>query len=94
VARQLRRAVGLPERDGLLVRVVEEGGPGDRAGLRTGDLLVEAGGRAVTDADELYEALDQVGEDQTLELRVVRGTEELTVTVGFGAQPTGRVGSA
>jgi hypothetical protein len=24
----------------------------------------------------------------------VRGTEELTVTVGFGAQPTGRVGSA
>jgi S1-C subfamily serine protease len=55
---------------------------------------VEAGGREVTDADELYEALDQVGEGQTLELRVVRGTEELTVTVGFGAQPTGRVGSA
>jgi S1-C subfamily serine protease len=94
VARQLRRAVGLPERDGLLVRVVEEGGPGDRAGLRTGDLLVEAGGRAVTDADELYEALDQVGEGQTLELRVVRGSEELTVTVGFGAENTGRVGSA
>jgi len=94
VARQLRRAVGLPERDGLLVRVVEEGGPADRAGLRTGDLLVEAGGRAVTDADELYEALDQIGEDQTLELRVLRGTEELTVTVGFGEQPTGRVGSA
>ncbi len=94
VARQLRRAVGLPERDGLLVRVVEEDGPADRAGLRTGDLLVEAGGRAVTDADELYEALDQVGEGQALELRVLRGTEELTVTVGFGEQPTGRVGSA
>ncbi|MDF2740841.1 MAG: serine protease, partial [Actinomycetia bacterium] len=39
VARQLRRAVGLPERDGLLVRVVEDGGPADRAGLRTGDLV-------------------------------------------------------
>jgi serine protease Do len=94
VARQLRRAVGLPERDGLLVRVVEEGGPADAAGLRTGDLLVEAGGRPVTDADELYEALEAAGEGQALELRVVRGTEELTVTVGFGGERTGRVGSA
>ena len=94
VARQLRRAVGLPERDGLLVRVVEDGGPADRAGLRTGDLVVEAGGRPVTDADELYEVLDQVGEDQTLALRVVRGTDELTVTVSFGDGGAERVGSA
>src|SRR5512132_3957424 len=94
VARQLRHAVGLPERDGLLVRVVEDGGPADRAGVRTGDLVVEAGGRAVTDADELYEALDQVGEGQTLTLRVVRGTDELTVTVSFGDNGAERVGSA
>jgi serine protease Do len=94
VARQLRRAVGLPERDGLLVRVVEDGGPADRAGLRTGDLVVEAGGRPVTDADQLYEVLDQVGEDQTLALRVVRGTDELTVTVAFGDSGAEGVGSA
>ena len=94
VARQLRQAVGLPERDGLLVRVVEEGGPADQAGLRTGDLLVEAGGRPLNDADELHEALDQVGEDQTLTLRVVRGTDELTVTVRFGTSTAERVGSA
>jgi serine protease Do len=94
VARQLRRAVGLPERDGLLVRVVEEGGPSDRAGLRTGDLIVEAGDRPVTDADELYEVLDGVGEGQNLTLRVVRGTDELTVTVSFGESGAERVGSA
>ena len=94
VARQLRRSVGLPERDGLLVRVVEDGGPADQAGLRTGDLLVEAGGRPLTDADELHEALDQVGEDQTLTFRVVRGTDELTVTVRFGGSTAERVGSA
>src|ERR671914_697221 len=50
--------------------------PADRAGLRTGDLLVEAGGRPVTDADELYEVLDQVAEGGTLTVRVVRGTDE------------------
>jgi serine protease Do len=94
VARQLRQAVGLPERDGLLVRVVEEGGPADRAGLRTGDLLVEAGGDAVSDADELYEALDRVEAGGSLDLRVVRGTDELTVTVRFGEEAASQVGSA
>src|SRR3954447_857963 len=33
VARRLRGAVGLPERDGLLVRWVEDGGPAERAGI-------------------------------------------------------------
>ena len=41
-------SVGLPERDGLLVRLVEDGSPGGRAGLRQGDLIVGAGGQDVT----------------------------------------------
>ena len=48
VARRLRRSVGLAERDGLLVRGVEDGSPADRAGIREGDLLVEAAGRPLT----------------------------------------------
>ena len=73
VARHLRRAVGLDERDGLLVRAVDEDSPADRAGLRRGDLLVEAGGRPLTSPDDLYEALDGAGEDAPLTLRVVGG---------------------
>src|SRR6516225_4600757 len=42
VARRLRRAVGLPERDGILVRAVERGSAADRAGLERGDLIVAA----------------------------------------------------
>ena len=34
VARRMRRAVGLPERAGLLVRAVEEDSPADHAGLQ------------------------------------------------------------
>src|SRR4029453_8957943 len=49
-ARHLRRAVGLPERDGLLVRMVEEEGPADRAGIRVRDLLVTAGDPALRGA--------------------------------------------
>ena len=86
VARRMRRAVGLPERDGLLVRAVEEGSPADRAGVRVGDLIVSAAGREVRDADELHEVLDGVPADGTLVLALVRGTEELSVTVAFGSE--------
>src|SRR5215211_4291437 len=47
-ARRMRSAVGLPERDGLLVRGVVAGSPAERAGIQRGDLLVRAGGRALT----------------------------------------------
>ncbi|HEV2071653.1 MAG TPA: S1C family serine protease [Acidimicrobiales bacterium] len=82
-ARHLRRAVGLPERDGLLVRAVQPGSPAERAGLRQGDLIVAASGDAVASADALHAALDAVDEGGSLALRIVRGSEELDVTVAF-----------
>jgi len=81
VARRLRRAVGLPERDGVLVRGVERGTPADRAGLERGDLLVAAGGRDLDRIEALYEALDGAQSGGPLELNIVRGTEERTVSV-------------
>jgi serine protease Do len=86
VARRLRRAVGLPERDGLLVRAVDDDGPASRAGIERGDLIVAAGGIEIDGADALYTALDAVpagGGD--LELTIVRGTDERSITVTFGA---------
>lgn len=83
-ARRMRRAVGLPEREGLLVRAVEEDGPAARAGIERGDLIVAAGGQEIDGVEALYTALDELppagGE---LALTVVRGTEERSVTASF-----------
>jgi serine protease Do len=87
VARRLRRSVGLPERDGLLVRGVEDDSPAARAGIQEGDLIVGAAGRDVTDADALFEALASAGD--TFEVRILRGTEERTVQVGGTTAATG-----
>ena len=84
-ARHLRRAVGLPDRDGLLVRGVEDDSPAARAGLREGDLLVAAGDRPVAGVDDLHAALDGLGPDDALSLTVVRGVEEMSLSVRFGA---------
>jgi serine protease Do len=83
VAHRLRRAVGLPERDGVLVRAVEDGSPAARAGLQRGDLIVAAGGREIDRVEALYEALDGAGDEGRLELTIVRGTDELGVQVTF-----------
>ena len=94
VARHLRRAVGLPDREGLLVRVVEDGSPADRAGVRTGDLLVRAGERDLASTDDLYQALDSAAAGGMLVLGLVRGAEELTVEVHFADAGPTDVGSA
>jgi S1-C subfamily serine protease len=83
VARRLRRAVGLPEREGILIRAVERGGAADRAGLERGDLIVAVGGREVDRMEVLYEALDGAGPEGRLELQIVRGAEERTVAVAL-----------
>jgi serine protease Do len=80
-ARKMRRAVGLPERAGLLVRAVKEGSAADRAGLEGGDLLVTAGGQTLESLDDLFEVLDRAG--ASLDLAVVRALDERQVTVAL-----------
>jgi serine protease Do len=84
VAQRLRDAVGLPERDGLLVRAVVEGSAAQAAGIRKGDLLVRAGGHDLVTADDLFAALADVLPGGTLPLTLVRGAEEHAVTATFG----------
>ncbi|HEY5023985.1 MAG TPA: trypsin-like peptidase domain-containing protein [Acidimicrobiales bacterium] len=81
VARRLRQSVGLPERDGLLVHAVEEGGPADRAGMRQGDLVVRVAGTDVTTVDELATTLENSDTSAALEVLVVRGADEVTLAV-------------
>ncbi len=87
VARRLRRSVGLPPRDGILVRGVEDDSLAATAGLEAGDLIVEAGGHAITDADDLHAALGTV--EFPFELKLVRGTEERTVEIGAPTRTPG-----
>src|ERR1700727_2249586 len=57
VARRLRRAVGLPDAEGLLIRDVAEDSPAARAGLAPGDLIVAAAGQPTRTADDLFGVL-------------------------------------
>jgi serine protease Do len=83
VARRMRRAVGLPDAEGLLVHKVVEDSPAARAGLARGDLIVAAAGRPARNLDDLFGAL-RAAAGGTLELTVIRGTDERSVHVVLG----------
>jgi serine protease Do len=89
VARRLRRAVGLPDTEGLLIRGVTEDSPAARSSLAPGDLIVAAAGQPVRTVDDLSGALQAAGE--TIELNVLRGTDERSIQVALGqnSQPEG-----
>ena len=86
VARRMRRAVGLPEREGVLIRAVEDGGPAAAAGIERGDLVVAAAGRPIERMDVLYDALDAAAAEGRLSLTLVRGADEREVTVDFSPE--------
>jgi S1-C subfamily serine protease len=72
------------------VRTVADGSPADEAGIAVGDLIVQAGDRAVTTVDDLHQAMDAARSTRELVLTIVRGAEETTRTVVFGdAEPEG-----
>ena len=83
VARRMRRAVGLPEVEGVLVREVEEGSPAARAGIAEGDLIVEAAGKPIREPDDVYDALGGVSAGQSMTIKIVRGVDQLTVEASF-----------
>ena len=83
VARRLRRSVGLPDVDGLLIRDVAEDSPAARAGIVRGDLIVAAAGNPVRTPDDLFDALKATS-GGTIELNLIRGTDELTTLVTLG----------
>jgi serine protease Do len=83
VARRMRRAVGLPDADGLLVRLVEDNSPASRAGLAQGDLIVLAAGQPVSGVDDLFEALGTAN-DGAIQLIILRGVDELAIDVQLG----------
>lgn len=84
MARRLRSAVGLSDRDGVLVRGVAPESPAAAASLQRGDLIVGMAGEQVGSLDDLFAALDAAPLQEPVALQIVRGDEERNVEVVLG----------
>jgi serine protease Do len=83
----VRRAAGLPDAAGLLVRSVADESPASRAGIIQGDVLLSADGKPTLTLDALATALDTP--NTLVSFEITRGVENTTISVNFSEPNTG-----
>jgi hypothetical protein len=76
-----------PVERGVKLSGVTPGSPGDKAGLRAGDIVVGMGTHDVADLQGLTDALRAHKSGDTVPLRVIRDGKPLTLEVTLGSRP-------
>ncbi len=80
----LKSQLNLSADSGLFVVSMESNGPGDKAGVLFGDVIVALEGRAMTDIRDLQAFLEPESVGRTIPVLIIRGgkTIEVNVTIG------------
>jgi uncharacterized protein YndB with AHSA1/START domain/uncharacterized damage-inducible protein DinB len=89
-ARQPRLGLGwedAPDGTGVLVNVVIEGGPCERAGLQVGDVIVRAGDRKVRSDPDWMQAFYSWRAGQRVPFTVMRAGKRLRLVAELGQRP-------
>jgi S1-C subfamily serine protease len=80
--------VGLPIREGVVIREVITGGPSARAGIQPGDIILSMGGHEVTTVSQLSRLLRQEFQaDQKVEVEVFRNGSTQRLQMVLGERP-------
>ncbi len=79
--RRLVRFYRLPIESGVLVVSVEDNGPGQKAGLRQGDIVIGFDGRPIEGIDELHKVLTEEMVGVKKKLTLLRNSEKLDLDI-------------
>lgn len=64
-----------------IVNQVEEGSPADKAGIMPGDTILSINRQAIYNKESMSRALASVAEEEEIQLTLLRGREEISVTL-------------
>ena len=85
---ELAASFGVNEREGVLVADVIKGGPGEAAGLKPGDVIIELNGAKIREVPELQRRVANVTPGQSVAVGVVRDRAPQKLRVRVGEMPT------
>ena len=72
---------------GVYIKTIEDFSAGEKAGLKIGDIIIEADGTKITTMDELNEIKNKKQIGDTIKLKIYRNGKEKTITVTLQEQP-------
>jgi len=81
---ELSKSFGLKDEKGALVAQVVKGGPADKGGIETGDVIVEFDGNKVSDSNELPRMVAPLSVGKTVTVKVLRGGNVVDREVKIG----------
>jgi putative serine protease PepD len=85
----LSSTVPLSGAGGAVVRTVVPGGPADKAGVQTGDVITQVDGRQVFDPSDISTAIGTHNPGDSVSVTVQRAGAELHLKVKLGQRPNG-----
>jgi Do/DeqQ family serine protease len=88
VTDELASSFGVREREGVLVADVMKGGPGEAAGLRPGDVIVDLGGVKIREVPDLQRRVANVTPGQTVAVGVIRDGTSQRLSVRVAEMPS------
>jgi C-terminal processing protease CtpA/Prc len=81
------RELGLTDLRGTIVGKVENGSPGERAGLRENDVILSFNEKIVQNRAQFYELLESAGPGGKISLRVFREGKAQSINLVLGERP-------
>ena len=81
---------GLPVTSGALVQSVTTGSPAEAAGMKRGDVIVAIGDAAIKSVEDVFAAVRSHKVGETVDVKIVRGRERLTLEVTLGSDASAR----
>jgi serine protease Do len=84
VTPELSKSFGLKDEKGALVSQVAKGGPADKGGIETGDVIVEFNGKKVSDSNDLPRMVASIPVGKTVAVKVLRGGNVVDREVKIG----------
>ena len=84
VTPELSKSFGLKDEKGALVSQVAKGGPADKGGIETGDVIVEFNGKKVSDSNDLPRMVASIPVGKTVPVKLLRGGNVVDREVKIG----------